>query len=127
MAAVYFVDVPASYEFFRDFAEMLHVDGGVDKLVVHARKALLAGLPVDAVAPGLRGRKGRASPRDGQESVHFVTTRQNRLHDLVPIRHDFVYRLKRDFPHLRVEINGEIRSVVCGLTVSLHNCVKFER
>ena len=45
-------------------------------------------------------------------SEHFVTTRQNRLQELVPVRHDLVYRLKKDLPHLDIDINGEIRSIV---------------
>ena len=35
-----------------------------------------------------------------------VTTRQNRLDEIVPLRYAYVHQLKRELPHLHVEING---------------------
>ena len=54
---------------------------GADRFSVHARKAWLKGL----------------SPKANR--------------NIPPIRYDDVYRLKADFPHLPVEINGHIRTL----------------
>ena len=55
--------------------------GGCQTFIVHARKAWLQGL----------------SPRENRE--------------IPPLRYDDVLRLKRDFPHLNIEINGGIRTL----------------
>ena len=57
------------------------IDGGAARLIVHARTAILDGL----------------------------TPKQNR--HIPPICYDAVYRLKEDFPHIPIEINGHIESV----------------
>ncbi len=54
---------------------------GVDALIVHARKAWLAGL----------------SPRENR--------------DIPPLDYDRVYRLKRDHPDLHISINGGVASI----------------
>jgi tRNA-dihydrouridine synthase A len=92
------VDAHDSYHFFRDFVARLHQEGGCDRFVIHARKALLNGLPdgVSAPQPSSRG---------------AVTTKQNRLAAIVPLRYEYVHRLKAELPHLRIEINGGIRSI----------------
>jgi len=54
---------------------------GCDRFIVHARKAWLTGL----------------SPKENR--------------DIPPLRHDEVYRLKRERPHLAVETNGGILSL----------------
>jgi len=54
---------------------------GADRFIVHARKAWLQGL----------------SPR------------QNR--SVPPLRYPWVHRLRRDFPELRIELNGGVRSL----------------
>lgn len=82
------VDDDDSYETFRHFVSRLHREGGVRRFVVHSRKALLGGLDKDT----------------------FVTTRQNRLDEIVPLRYDYAYRLKAEMPHLTIEINGGIDS-----------------
>ena len=69
-----------SYEFFRGFVLRLHQEAGVQRFVVHARKALLGGLPSPAAGASSQAKAG---PR-------FVTTRQNRLAELVPLRYDYV-------------------------------------
>nr|WP_300003337.1 tRNA dihydrouridine(20/20a) synthase DusA [Tissierella sp.] len=56
-------------------------EAGVTDLIVHARIAILAGL----------------SPKENRQ--------------VPPIRYDEVYRLKKDFPNLFIEINGGIRDV----------------
>ena len=91
------VDEHDSYQFFRDFVMRMHEVGGVDRFVVHARKALLAGLPSDSSA-GL-------TPRGAG-----VNTRQNRADAIVPLRHEFVERLKREQPALQLVLNGGLRS-----------------
>ncbi len=57
------------------------VDAGVDALIVHARNAWLKGL----------------------------NPKQNR--EIPPLKYDWVYRLKRDFPRLPVIINGGIKTL----------------
>jgi tRNA-dihydrouridine synthase A len=54
------------------------MESGCSILIAHARKALLSGL----------------SPKENRE--------------IPPLHHDWVYRLKREMPHLRVVINGGI-------------------
>jgi tRNA-dihydrouridine synthase A len=54
---------------------------GVDRFIIHARIAILEGL----------------SPKENRE--------------IPPLRYEEVYRLKRDFPHLNIEINGGIKTV----------------
>lgn len=58
---------------------------GCETFIVHARKAWLSGL----------------SPK------------QNR--DVPPLRYDVVFQLKRDFPHLRIAINGGIETLDASL------------
>jgi len=53
---------------------------GCGVFIVHARNAWLKGL----------------SPKENRE--------------LPPLRHEFVYRLKRDFPHLTIVLNGGVRT-----------------
>lgn len=57
------------------------IDAGCDKLIVHARKAWL----------------------------HGLNPKQNRT--VPPLHYDFVYKIKEEFPHLPVVINGHINSV----------------
>ncbi|RHY23590.1 hypothetical protein DYB32_009826 [Aphanomyces invadans] len=88
------VDSYDDYPFFRNFIEQLHVVGGCNRFVVHARKALLDG----------------------------ISTRQNRVDELVPLRHDWVYRLKHEMPQLHIEINGGIKSIDDMHTHLAHPC-----
>ena len=74
------VDDHYSYEYMRDFVGQI-ADAGVDVFVMHARKAILAGL----------------SPKQNRE--------------VPPLHHDWVYRLKQEMPALEVIINGGIDSV----------------
>jgi tRNA-dihydrouridine synthase A len=53
---------------------------GVDRYTIHARIAILEGL----------------SPKENRE--------------IPPLRYEEVYRLKKDFPHLNIEINGGIKT-----------------
>ncbi|WP_404379008.1 tRNA dihydrouridine(20/20a) synthase DusA [Caenispirillum salinarum] len=61
-------------------------ESGVRSFSVHARKAWLQGL----------------SPKENRE--------------IPPLRHDVVHRLKQDFPHLEIILNGGIKSVPEALT-----------
>jgi tRNA-dihydrouridine synthase A len=65
---------------YEDMAQFVHTvaQAGCDRFIVHARKAVLQGL----------------SPRENRT--------------IPPLRYDDVYRLKADFPTLRIEINGGI-------------------
>ena len=56
-------------------------EAGPERFIVHARKAWLQGL----------------SPKENRT--------------VPPLRYQDVYRLKREFPHLRIEINGGVRAV----------------
>ncbi len=55
-------------------------DAGCNTFIVHARNAILKGL----------------SPKENRE--------------IPPLRYDFAYQLKRDFPHLEIIINGGIKT-----------------
>jgi tRNA-dihydrouridine synthase A len=74
------VDDCYSYQYMSDFVGRV-AESGCTVFVMHARKAVLAGL----------------SPK------------QNR--DVPPLHHDWVYRLKKESPELEVVINGGIDSV----------------
>ena len=74
------VDDHYSYQYMSDFVGRV-AESGCEVFVMHARKALLAGL----------------SPK------------QNR--DVPPLHYDWVYRLKEESPDLQVVINGGIGSV----------------
>ncbi len=74
------VDDHDSYQYMSDFVGRV-AESGCTVFIMHARKALLAGL----------------SPK------------QNR--DVPPLRYDWVYRLKQESPDLKIVINGGIDSV----------------
>jgi tRNA-dihydrouridine synthase A len=74
------VDDHYSYEYMRDFVALV-AESGCSVFIMHARKAVLAGL----------------SPK------------QNR--DVPPLHHDWVYRLKQEIPDLEILINGGIDTV----------------
>lgn len=70
------VDAYDSYEFLCDFITQVSEKGGCEVFIIHARKAWLNGL----------------------------NPKQNRT--VPPLRWDIVRRLKQDFPHLTVILNG---------------------
>jgi tRNA-dihydrouridine synthase A len=74
------VDHQDSYEALAGFVQLL-AEAGIERLIVHARKAWLQGL----------------SPRQNRE--------------VPPLCYDRVYQLKRDFPQLSVHINGGITTL----------------
>jgi tRNA-dihydrouridine synthase A len=74
------IDRGESYEFVRDFVGTVNTRGGCEVFVVHARNAWLQGL----------------SPKENRE--------------IPPLRHDFVHRLKHDFPALTFATNGGLAS-----------------
>lgn len=61
-----------------DAVSQVHRTGGVEHFIVHARKAILGGL----------------SPEENRT--------------IPPLRHDYVYRLVRDFPRLDFTLNGGV-------------------
>ena len=71
------IDDRDSYAFLCDFLEPV-AQAGCDTFLVHARKAILAGL----------------SPKENRT--------------VPPLDHDRVYRLKREYPHLTIVLNGGI-------------------
>jgi tRNA-dihydrouridine synthase A len=68
---------------YEDMAHFVQIvaAAGCDRFTVHARKAWLKGL----------------SPKENR--------------DVPPLRYDDVYRLKQEFPHLTIEINGGIQTL----------------
>ena len=74
------VDHQDSYDALAHFVEVL-TEAGIDRLIVHARKAWLRGL----------------SPKQNRE--------------IPPLDYERVYRLKQDFPELQVHLNGGVRTL----------------
>jgi len=72
------VDRVESYDFVRDFVGTVAERGGCSVFIVHARNAWLQGL----------------SPKENRE--------------VPPLRYEMVYRLKVDFPALRIVLNGGV-------------------
>lgn len=76
------VDDQDSYELLTQFIDIVSTKGGVKHFIVHARKAILGGK---------------------------FTPDQNRK--IPPLKYDYVYRLKQQFPHLQFTINGGINTL----------------
>jgi tRNA-dihydrouridine synthase A len=74
------IDEHDDYGFLRDFVGTV-AESGCKVFIVHARKAILAGL----------------SPKENRE--------------VPPLRYDFVYRLKAEFPRLCIVLNGGVRQL----------------
>ena len=74
------IDDHDDYEFLATFVAATAA-AGCRYFIVHARKAILAGL----------------SPKENRS--------------IPPLRYEIVYRLKRDFPDLRIVLNGGIRTI----------------
>ena len=72
------IDRREDYGFMRDFVGTLAERGGCRVFIVHARNAWLQGL----------------SPKENRE--------------LPPLRYELVHRLKADFPHLTIVVNGGV-------------------
>ena len=85
------VDDLDSFDALCEFVRVVSTIGQVTHFVVHARKCHLQGL----------------SPA------------QNR--SVPPLRHGWVFALKRDFPHLRFTINGGLESTAAARDVLLHD------
>ncbi|MFU8821495.1 MAG: tRNA dihydrouridine(20/20a) synthase DusA [Gammaproteobacteria bacterium] len=74
------IDEHEDYGFLRDFVGTV-AESGCSTFIVHARKAILAGL----------------SPKENRE--------------VPPLRYDYVYRLKAEFPGLSIMLNGGVRDL----------------
>jgi tRNA-dihydrouridine synthase A len=74
------IDDREDYGFLRDFVGSV-AESGCNVFIVHARKAILAGL----------------SPKQNRE--------------VPPLRYDHVYRLKAEFPQLFIMLNGGVRNL----------------
>lgn len=74
------VDDLDSYEDLHNFISVVS-SVGINKFIIHARKAWLKGL----------------SPKENRT--------------IPPIRYEDVYQIKQDFPHLNIEINGEVKTL----------------
>jgi tRNA-dihydrouridine synthase A len=74
------IDAHEDYEYLRDFVAAV-AESGCRTFIVHARKAILAGL----------------SPKENRE--------------VPPLRYEYVYRLKQEFPELFIMLNGGVRDL----------------
>ncbi len=74
------VDDVTDFDFVRRFVEILAGRAGCRTFIVHARNAVLRGL----------------SPKENRE--------------VPPLRHDAVFRLKREFPQLTIVLNGGLHA-----------------
>ena len=74
------IDDHEDYSFLRDFVGTV-AESGCNTFIVHARKAILAGL----------------SPKENRE--------------VPPLRYEYVYRLKAEFPGLSIMLNGGVRDL----------------
>jgi tRNA-dihydrouridine synthase A len=75
------IDEQDSYEFLTDFVAIVAEKGGCEQFTIHARKAWLSGL----------------SPKENRE--------------IPPLDYPRVYRIKKDFPHLSIAVNGGVKSL----------------
>ncbi len=75
------VDEFDSYDFLCDFIGTVSDKGGCDTFIIHARKAWLNGL----------------SPKDNRT--------------VPPLKWDIVHKIKQDFPHLTIILNGGIKTI----------------
>lgn len=75
------VDAHNSYEYFKHFIDYICKSTPCRTFIVHARIALLSGL----------------SPKENR--------------NIPPLRYDYVYRLKHEYPDLKIIINGGITSI----------------
>lgn len=75
------IDDQDSYEFLTRFISHVSEKGGVDQFTIHARKAWLSGL----------------SPKENREIPELDYPR--------------AYKLKQDFPHLTIALNGGIKTI----------------
>jgi len=75
------IDDQDDYDAFRNFVNRVADEGGCETFIVHARKAVLAGL----------------SPKENRE--------------IPPLKYDYVYRLKNERPELEIIVNGGITSL----------------
>ncbi|GJQ15010.1 hypothetical protein GpartN1_g6801.t1 [Galdieria partita] len=75
------VDHHDSYEFLFNFVHIVSTLGHVNHFIIHARSAWLSGL----------------SPKENRSRP--------------PIKYEYVYRLKKDFPHLQFTLNGQVSTL----------------
>lgn len=75
------LDYDYNYDYLAEFVSKISAAGS-NKIIVHARTAVLKGL----------------SPKDNRQ--------------IPPLRYDLVYQLKQDFPELNIMINGGIKTTI---------------
>ena len=75
------IDDQDDYDAFRSFVDRVANEGGCETFIIHARKAVLAGL----------------SPKENRE--------------IPPLKYEYVYRLKNERPDLEIIVNGGITSL----------------
>jgi len=90
------VDDNDSYKELKEFVRIVSEDGGARHFIVHARKAWLKG----------------------------VNPKQNR--SLPKLKHERVFALVNDFPHLRFSINGGINEIEDIQALLSKNCKDFK-
>ena len=75
------IDDSEDYIFLRNFVETVSSKGGCKTFIIHARKAWLKGL----------------SPKENRE--------------IPPLQYDIVHKIKEEFPHLNIQINGGFKTL----------------
>ena len=75
------IDEYDSYDFLADIIGDIHEKAGVHIFIIHARIAILDGL----------------SPKENRE--------------IPPLKYEYVYRLKQDFPKLHITLNGGVETL----------------
>lgn len=75
------VDDREDYEFVRNFVEVVSKGSRTNHFVIHARNAILKGL----------------------------NPAENRT--IPPLKYNYVYQLKKDFPHIDFTLNGGVKTV----------------
>lgn len=97
------VDDAAEYEDLARFvAAATEEEGGASHVVVHCRAALLGGLG----GASSRGGRRAAGGGHGKPALSPAANRS-----VPPLRPALVYRLKADYPRLRVTLNGGVASL----------------
>ncbi len=98
------LDRDEDYGFVRDFVGTVAQRGGCQVFIVHARNAWLQGL--SPRAPDTPGRAPATDSSATGEAVRGLSPKENR--EVPPLRPEFAYRLKADFAHLTVVLNGGV-------------------
>jgi len=91
------IDDSEDYIFLHDFIDIVSNKGGCKTFIIHARKAWLKGL----------------SPKENRE--------------IPPLQYDIVHKIKEEFPHLDIQINGGFKTLEDAQSQPMLNGVMIGR